>query len=209
MGDLRFSKILYLDRSNQLFMPEQYTQGQSFQNTDYTINELPQGEYEQCTFRNCNLKDGNLSGFLFIDCTFQGCDLSMAKINKTSFRDVKFIDCKMLGLRFDSCNSMLISFTFERCVLNFSSFFKLKLKNIRLKECQLHEVEFQEADFTKAEFVECDLTDAFFENTNLEQADFSTAHSFIIDPQKNRLKKTRFSTNGLAGLLTQYDLVII
>jgi len=57
-------------------------------------------------------------------------------------------------------------------------------------------------------FDNCDLSMAVFENTNLEKADFTTSYNYDIDPEKNRMKKAKFSQNGLHGLLLKYDLVV-
>lgn len=114
----------------------------------------------------------------------------------------------MLGLRFDECQTLLLAFAFENCQLDFSSFYKLKLKGTAFKNCKLQEVEFREADLTQARFDNCDLTRATFENTILQGADLRTATNFSIDPEINKLKKARFSINGLPGLLARHDLLI-
>jgi uncharacterized protein YjbI with pentapeptide repeats len=65
------------------------------------------------------------------------------------------------------------------------------------------------ANLTKAVFTECDLAGAVFDNTNAEQADFSSAWHFTIDPEHNKIRKAKFSTAGLAGLLHKYQLTIV
>ena len=52
------------------------------------------------------------------------------------------------------------------------------------------------------------LEGAIFERTNLESSDFRTATHFTIDPEKNRLKKAKFSKEGVLGLLKNYDIVV-
>jgi hypothetical protein len=52
------------------------------------------------------------------------------------------------------------------------------------------------------------LARAVFANSNLEKTDFRTAMNYSIDLEENRVKKTRFSLTGLAGLLTKYDVKI-
>ena len=136
------------------------------------------------------------------------CDFSMARLRGSSFRDVKFISCKLLGLRFDECNPLLLSFSFQGCVLNFSSFYKLKLKGTFFKACKLEEVDFVETDLTNARFEQCDLTRASFENTVFVGADLRTASNYSINPEKNKIKKAKFSMPGVIGLLDQYDIVI-
>src|SRR5690242_5813156 len=113
---------------------------EQFDAVDFRPSGLEKGDYDHCTFRNCNFAGTDLSSIIFQECEFVGCDFSMATLNNASFRDVKFKGCKQLGLRFDKCNSLLLSFSFESCVLNFSSFYRLKLKNTLFQECQLQEV---------------------------------------------------------------------
>lgn len=166
------------------------------------------GEYEGCVFKACNFAGADLSGLIFIDCRFEQCDMSMAKLGNTSFQDVHFKGCKQLGLRFDECSKKILSFSFEGCTLNLSVFIQLKLKNTRFMDCQLREVDFGACDLTNADFSGSDLNSATFENTILEGADFRSAYNFSIDPELNKLRKARFSTQGLAGLLRKYQIVI-
>jgi len=49
---------------------------------------------------------------------------------------------------------------------------------------------------------------AAFENTILEKADFRTSFNYSIDPEKNRIRKARFSLAGISGLLDKYDIEI-
>ena len=114
----------------------------------------------------------------------------------------------MLGLRFDHCNTMAFEITVDNCILNHSSFYKLKLKNTVFKTAQLEEVDFCECDLTAALFDNCNLQKAIFDNTNIEKADFTTAYNYSLDPERNRIKKARFSINGVAGLLSKYNIEI-
>ena len=128
------------------------------QDTTFDKDDLPtKGEYENCIFNSCNFSDSDLSEFKFIDCTFNDCNFSLAKLNKTAFRDVKFKDCKMLGLRFDTCNEFGLSFSFDSCQPNHSSFYKTKIKKTVFKNSALQE----------ADFAETDLTSAVFDNFNI------------------------------------------
>lgn len=167
------------------------------------------GEYDNCIFNSCNLGDKDLSGYKFSDCTFNGCNLSMAKLNKTSFRDVSFKDCKMLGLRFDTCDEFALSFSFDGCQLNHSSFYKRRIKKCLFRNSQLRETDFADADLTGAIFDNCDLAQASFDHTILEGADFRSSFNYSIDPESNRIKGAKFSIAGVAGLLDKFDIEII
>ncbi len=189
-------------------MSRQYIEDTVFKGDYFTVREQLADEYESCTFISCIFSNADLSGIYFTDCTFESCDFSMAKLKSTAFRDVIFKNCKLLGLHFDDCNIFLLSFYFEDCILNFSSYYKLKLKNIHFKNCKLEEVEFVEADLTNSVFTNCDLAGTVFENTILVKADFRTSYNYSINPETNKIKKAKFSILGVAGLLDRYDIVV-
>ena len=185
-------------------MQENYISDKTFERND----TLKEGEYENCIFKHCNFANSDLSGFVFVDCSFISCNLSLTNLKNTAFRDVKFTDCKMLGLRFDACNPFGLSFYFETCQLNHSSFYKTKIKKTVFKNSQLEESDFAETDLTSALFENCNLTLAAFDQTILEKADFRTSYNYSIDPEKNRIKKARFSISSISGLLNKYDIEI-
>jgi uncharacterized protein YjbI with pentapeptide repeats len=69
-------------------------------------------------------------------------------------------------------------------------------------------VDFMGCDLTEALFDNCNLRRAVFIDTVANKADFSTSYDFTIDPEKSKLKKAVFSTDGLKGLLGKYDIVV-
>jgi uncharacterized protein YjbI with pentapeptide repeats len=177
---------------------------------EQTITGTPAlaGEYEKCRFEHCELSQADLSGIKFIDCTWHHSNLSLAKLNHTAFQSNHFLNCKLLGLSFAQCNPFLLSLQFENCLMSMVSFYNLKLKGTLFTNCQLHEADFTAADFTQAVFNNCDLQLATFDQTTLEKADLRTAFNYSIYPDKNKIKKARFSTQGLSGLLQHYGIVI-
>lgn len=189
-------------------MSKKYVEDTVYKGSSFADRDQLADEYDGCTFINCVFSNCELQDVYFTNCEFDNCDLSMAKLNNTAFRDVKFKNCKLLGLHFDDCNNFLLSFTFEDCVLNFSSFYKLKLKNIHFKNCILEEVEFVESDLTNSTFANCDLVGTLFKNTILEKADLRTSYNYSINPETNRIKKAKFSIQGIVGLLDAYDIEI-
>jgi hypothetical protein len=179
------------------------------QDTTFDRNYSPsKGEYDSCVFNGCNFSDADLSGYKFNDCTFKACNLSLVKLNKTAFREVTFKDCKMLGLRFDTCNDLGLSFMFENCQLNHSSFFRIRIKKTIFRNCQLQETDFTETDLTSSVFDNCDLSQANFDRSILEGCDLRSSYNYSIDPENNRIKKARFSIQGVAGLLEKYGIEI-
>jgi fluoroquinolone resistance protein len=189
-------------------MSKEYTEDIHFKSENFSERSLPIGEYDHCSFSECNFLNADLSEIIFTNCTFSNSDLSMAKLNGTAFRDAIFKNCKMLGLRFDDCNDFSLSFEFESCTLEFSSFFKLKIKNTRFTQCKMESVDFVETDLSNAVFTDCDLKNAVFEQTKLEGADLRSAYNFSIDPEKNKIQKAKFSMQNIAGLLHKYNIKI-
>lgn len=186
----------------------EYKESLKFKGIDYREKELPLGEYEDCQFINCTLATTNLTGRVFSECIFQECDMSMAILGQTSFRDCKFIKCKLMGLHFNNCNKFLLSMQFEHCLLNFSSFYQIRLKKTTFKDCKLQEVDFVESDLTQAVFLNCDLNRAVFNNSILEGSDFVTSYDFTINPLTNRIKKARFSRENVRGLLEGFEIIV-
>ncbi|AGY53907.1 Pentapeptide Repeat-Containing Protein [Bacteroidales bacterium CF] len=189
-------------------MISNYIADKSFEKTDFRLVGLPSGEYEACRFIGCDFSECDFSNFLFTDCEFLDSNLSLVKLIFTGFRDVRFTGCKMIGLHFDQCNDFGLSFSFDKCVLDQSVFFRKKLKKSIFKNCQLKESDFSECDLSGSVFENCNLSGSIFDNTNLEMADFMSAYNFSIDPEQNKIKKARFSRQNIEGLLNKYNLLI-
>jgi len=102
----------------------------TFEKEDFNLENLERGDYELCTFMNCNFANSDLSNTRFVDCEFQDCNLSATKIGGTGLQDVRFNNCKMLGLQFDECSDFLFRVSFDNCQLNHSSFFSNKLVKV-------------------------------------------------------------------------------
>jgi uncharacterized protein YjbI with pentapeptide repeats len=76
------------------------------------------------------------------------------------------------------------------------------------KDSSLKGVDFAGADLKQSKFINCDLNEAIFYNSNIQEVNFTSAFNYIIDLSQNQIKKARFSKDGLAGLLSQFDIVI-
>lgn len=182
---------------------------ESFENQTFEKQELLfQGEYENCTFKSCSFSGQDLSNYTFIECVFEHCDLSSSQVKNTSFKDVKFKHCKLLGVNFSEVNIFLLDIHFEYSMLNYASFYQLKLTKNQFKHCLFEDTDFSEADLTGAQFMECDFRGAMFDQTNLEKADFRSSINYAIDPEANRIRKAKFSREGALGLLSKYDIGI-
>lgn len=184
------------------------TQKTRFENTGMEQTMLTDTEYDNYSFMICNFAEADLSNIKFIDCEFVNCNFSLTKLTNAALRECNFIDCKFSGVHFDSCKDLLFEVNFENCRLSLCSFYKKSLKGTSFKSTGLTEVDFAECDLSKAVFDNCDLSGATFDNTILEGADFRTAYNYSIDPDSNRIKKAKFSSASVAGLLNKYDIEI-
>lgn len=189
-------------------MSRNNVEDQQFDGLEFDRKQFPQGDYEGCHFVNCNFGGADLSHYRFTECIFKASNLSNILAEQTSFNDVKFIECKMLGVHFDQCSEFLFSVFFQQCTLTLSSFYKRTLKKTTFHTTILHDVDFTDADLSASVFDDCDLLNAKFENTVLEKTDFRRAFNYVLDPSMNRIKKAKFSREGLAGLLARYDIII-
>jgi fluoroquinolone resistance protein len=185
-----------------------YIEDKVFEQINFSVKALEKGNYDNCTFINCDFYNANLTNINFAECSFKTCNLSLCKVENTAFKTVKFTACKMLGVNFTDCNPFLLALAFEDCSLNVATFYQLKLKGTIFNNCSLQEVDFTETDLSQATFNNCDLSRAVFEQTNLEKADLRSAYGYIIDPSLNRIKKAKFSIAGVMGLLVKYDIEV-
>ncbi|WP_379088672.1 pentapeptide repeat-containing protein [Pedobacter sp. UC225_65] len=165
-------------------------------------------QFDACTFKNCDLTDADFYGCDFIKCTFENCNLSMVKFGQIGFDKVQFNDCKMVGADFTNAKDFLFAVDFTNCILDYTAFMKKKNRKCHFKNCSLKGADFSEADFTSAIFERCDLSTAVFMRSVLNGANFATSYNFTIDPEKNQLRKAKFSADGLVGLLTNYGIVV-
>lgn len=189
-------------------MPKNIVEEQVFRGLTFSPDALPEGEYFQCKFEQCNFAKADLSEYHFEQCTFVHCDLSMIHTRRTAFQDIRFEHCKMLGIRFEDCSPFLLTFSCTHCQLDFSSFAHQKLKGTHFKHCKMWEVDCVETDFSKAHFEDCDLKGAIFDRTNLAGANLVTAVNFQLDPDQNTIKKARFSRHNIIGLLGKWGIEV-
>nr|WP_299344551.1 pentapeptide repeat-containing protein [Allomuricauda sp.] len=179
-----------------------------FKGFDYKQNPLPKGEYESCTFKNCIFSNGYLDNQHFMECEFVDCDLTNANLKHTTFKECSFKDSKLVGLRFEDCDTLLMSMSFDHCNLGFASFFELSLPQTKFIACSMEETDFTQTDLTSSLFQNCNLEKTIFSQTVLDKADLTTSFGFNINPEENRLKRTRFSKDNLIGLLKKHDIVV-
>ncbi len=169
---------------------------------------IAQGEYESCRFTSCDFQESTLTGSIFSNCLFEHCNMSNARVGGVSIQESIFINCKLMGLRFDSCNSFGFSVRFEKCLLDHSSFFDMNLRNCFFTGCRLMYADFSGADISGISMTACDLGNAIFERTNMQGTDLRNSFNFSISPEDNQIKGARFSSDQVLRLLDKYQVRI-
>ena len=183
-------------------------EGQVFEQINYTETDFPKGEYVHCTFKFCQFTGIDLSDCLFENCEFDQCEISNVNLQKTLIQQCTFRQSRMMGLHFEDCNNILLSFDFYECNLELSSFFGIKGKGTKFRDCNLQSVDFTNARLSETDFSGSNLEDATFENTVLKNADLSYASNFRIDPIQNSISGAVFSRYGIEGILNRFGIHI-
>ena len=132
----------------------------------------------------------------------------MIQLASSSLKTIVFKNCKLMGIHFNNCDDFLFNVNFQDCVLDYSSFSNKKMPKTQFITCSLREVTFIGTNLSNASFDNCDLEGTLFSDTILKEANFKTAYNYKIDPEFNLLKKAKFSTKGIHGLLDKYDIKI-
>lgn len=208
IGNCQF--FINLHPSKRSMQPEEtlYYHNKQFLKTTLPITGTIDTQFDDCTFTNCDFTDADFFGCDFINCTFTDCNLSMVKFGHNGFDKVEFINCKLVGVDFTQTKDFLFSINFTNCLLDYAAFMKKKNRKAHFTNCSLKGTDFSEADLTSAVFDRCDLSAAVFMRTTLNSANFVSSYHFTIDPEKNQLRKAKFAAEGLAGLLTNYGIIV-
>ena len=192
---------------------KQYYLSEKFTDIDFSAKTLSHQEYEDCSFIECNFSKSILDQCKFTSCNFKDCNLSLVIIKQSYFYDLCFEDSKLTGINWTEANwsnlKLPCLLKFSKCLLNYSNFFGLYLREAEIIECIAHEVDFREADLSQANLSNTDFENSFFNNTNLSEADFTDAINYHINIYFNNIKKARFSLPEATNLLYSLDIIII
>lgn len=173
---------------------------------DFTVETLEPDNFEQVEFVNCSFS--SLARIDFIDCVFRDCNLSNVSVANSRFSDVEFVNCKLTGINFSESKDFAFAVRMENSILDYSIFEQKKLNKSSFSNCKIHGADMTQADLSKCKFYNCDFWDTVFANTNVAGVDFTTNKNFTIDPTINNVRKAKFLSSDLAGLLTRFDIII-
>jgi len=185
-----------------------YILDQEYSNLQLGLDDIMYCDYERCTFIHCDFTACDFLAVAFIDCVFTDCNFNEAKINYVSLRNALFTNCSFTSVNFTMCDPLLMQVEFKDCTLDYAKFYTLKIKGTVFTNCSLIAVDFMNTDLTGVIFDTCNLHKSVFVDAIANKADFTTSYNFTIDPERNKLRKAKFSQAGLKGLLEKYDLII-
>lgn len=188
-------------------MPE-YFFDLEYNNLIYDVEDVNFKEFESCTFNHCTFSACNFIDVTFIDCVFNDCIFNEAKVNHVALRSVTFNRCQIKEVNFAMCNKIIFEVRFNNCILDFSKFYSLKIKETPFINCSLIAVDFMATDLTGVLFDNCDLYRAEFAKAIANKANFKTSYNYTIDPTQTKIKKAVFSLNEVKGLLFKHELEI-
>lgn len=189
-------------------MHADYILDQEFRDQIFDDTNTKFKDFENCTFHNCDFRACTFQTVTFIDCNFFDCNFMETKINYISLRGVFFTKCNFTNVNFAMTDQVIFEFHFKDCLLDYSKFYALKLRKMQFINCSMIAVDFMGSDLTEVLFDNCNLRHAVFIDTIANKADFYTSYDYTFDPDKNKIKKAIFSTEGLKGLLQKYDIIV-
>jgi len=170
---------------------------------------MEEDEFQNCSFEGIDLTDYDFSSAKFEDSLFLNCNCSMIKLRETLLNNVEFRNTKLTGVDFGLVNSFVFSAYFSKCSLDYAVFRKLNMKKTVFRNCSIREGSFIETDLGSAVFDDCCLESTLFDRCSLMKCDFTTAESYFIDPDRNRIKGAKFSYPEVLNLLARYEIKII
>lgn len=185
-----------------------YYVNQVFEKDEVLTIATVETQFDACVFKNLDFTTTNFLGCDFTNCTFDNCNFSMVKFGPIGLDKVFFLNCKMIGADFTHAKDFLFAANFTNCILDYAAFMKKKNRKCHFNNCSLKGADFSEADLTGAQFERCNLSAAVFMRSILNGANFVSSFNFTIDPEKNMLRKAKFTADGLVGLLTNYGIIV-
>lgn len=184
----------------------------TFSDLHYPSATIQNKVFENCKFINANFTEAKFIGCKFVDCEFKSCNLSAAQFDDSSFSEVTFYESKIIGVNWTKLKWPAIKlsspFQFYKSNISHSSFYSLELRELIIEACKAHDVDFRTADLTDANFVLTDFERSQFMHTTLYSADFTDAINYHIDPNKNDIRKAKFSMPDVINLLHHFEIEI-
>ena len=168
--------------------------------------------FERCLFSHTSFKEATLQQCRFLDCSFKGGDFAMTALDGSRFSGVQFQDLRFLAVDWTKASwgaGLEAPLLFERCELKHATFIGMDLEAWRFLDCELRDVDFRRAVLRRTIFSDTNLCGSLFQETDLREADLSTARNYTIAACDNLLAGARFSLPEAMALLDQLGIDLV
>ncbi|MCU0513781.1 MAG: pentapeptide repeat-containing protein [Anaerolineae bacterium] len=188
--------------------------GKSFKKTQAGKEIIRESTFQECTFSHCNFSEAQFYACRFLKCRFEECNMKLAKVADTTLAGVTFLHCNLMGIHWSEANwdewaTKLSAIVFDHCVLEYSVFLGLELRQLRMTNCNAREINLAETDLTEADLSGTDFAGAIFLKTNITRANFVGARNYTLNVMDNKCKGARFSLPEAMRLLYTLPVVIV
>jgi uncharacterized protein YjbI with pentapeptide repeats len=188
-------------------------QSETFKNITAAAGVFEDLRFLDCTFNKCNFPESFFRGCKFLNCTFKNCNLDLIHIPATSFNGVRFEKTHCAGVDWTEAHWERLpwpgAIQFYHSSVNHNTFMGLKLPRLVLNHCIAIEANFEECDLTGSDLRSTDFSGCRFHHTNLSGADLTRSVNYVIPPQYNQFKGTRFNLPEALSLLHALDIQLV
>ena len=171
----------------------------------FTGSTIENSKFENCEFNHCDFTSAKFTHCKFNNCVFNYCNLSLFEITDSRLYEIYFNECKLTGIDWTKAEWPIFNPDFElnfsKCILTNSSFFALKLHNLKMEDCRLVDVDFRECDLSNSILTGCDFSGSLFNKTILRSVSFIDSWDYNINILNNTVTKAKFSRIEAVSLL--------
>ncbi|WP_281223405.1 Qnr family pentapeptide repeat protein [Photobacterium sanguinicancri] len=214
------------------------TKNKSFDQADFSHQNLRDSHYENCQFYRCNFERTDLRDVQFVNCKFieqgdiEGCHFNYADLRDASFKQCQlamanFSGANCFGIEFRECDLKGVNFQQASFVnhISHSSYFcsayitgcNLAYTNFErqcIEKCDLFENRWNGANLLGASFKGSDLSRSEFSEDswgqfNMENCDLSHTELYGLDPRRVNLHGVKICEWQQAQLLEPLGIIVM
>jgi fluoroquinolone resistance protein len=186
-----------------------YAEDQRFESFRFDEEHPVPDRCANCAFVDCDFTMVDLSRVGFTECRFERCDLSNCRVAAASFQQVEFIECKALGVLWETCNALLFEVMGVESAFDYSSWQGLDLSRSTFERCSFREADFTRSTCTGTSFHGSALEGARFDRTNLKHAELLDVTGLCVNPSINELQGMKVSSAALADWVAAWGVQVV
>jgi len=165
-------------------------------------------DIENCHFFKINFSFFDLSDKSFSNCKFEKCNFSNTNLENSTLDKVDFINSKIMWVKFSELNEYISEMNFLECNLSMCCFYWMKIRNTNFMDSEVIDCNFTRTNLSDSNLSNSNFDKTIFSETNLKNVDFRWSNNFAIDPNINKIEKTKFSPETVGLLLRNLDIII-